>query len=68
MLKHEGSLLVRVALKANQVSTGRGSHLPDQMVPFQDTARSMLVVAIGARNQPFVYAMTKRHIELSLLL
>ena len=38
------------------------------MIPFQDTARSVLVVAISARDQPFVYAVAKRHIELSLLL
>ena len=68
MLKHEGSLFVRVAFKANHVSRGGGSHLPDQMVPFQDTARSMLVVAIGALDQPLVYAVPKRHIELSPLL
>jgi hypothetical protein len=38
------------------------------MVPLQNTARSVLIVAIGARDQPLVYAMAKRHIELSLLL
>ena len=68
MLKDEGSLLVRVALKANHVPRGRGAHLPDQMVSFKDTARSVLVVTIGAMDQPLVYAMVKRHIELSPLL
>ena len=38
------------------------------MVPLQNTARSVLIVAIGARDQPLVYAMAKRHIELSSLL
>jgi hypothetical protein len=38
------------------------------MVPFQDTTRSVLVVAIGALDQPLVYAMAKRHIELRPLL
>jgi hypothetical protein len=68
VLEYEWSLLVRVALEADHVSRSRGPHLPDQMVAFQDTARSVLVVAVGARNQPLVYAMAKRHIELGLLL
>src|SRR5256885_12949705 len=38
------------------------------MIPFEDTARPVLVVAIGALHQPLVYAMAKRHIELSSLL
>src|SRR2546425_5877566 len=38
------------------------------MVSFQDAARSVLVVTIGALDQPLVYAMAKRHIELSSLL
>src|SRR2546423_10662220 len=38
------------------------------MVSFKDTARSVLVVTIGAMDQPLVYAMVKRHIELSPLL
>ena len=68
MLKHEGSLFVRVAPEATKVARGRDPHLPDQMVAFQDTARSVLVVAIGALDQSLVYAMAKRHIELGLLL
>lgn len=68
VFKHEWSLLVRVALKANHIAGCRGPHLPDQMVTFQGTARSVLVVAIGAQDQPLVYAVTKRQVELRLLL
>src|SRR4029077_21038214 len=68
VLENERSLLVRVALEADHVSGSRSPHLADQMVSFQDSARSVLVMAIGAVNQPLVHAMAKRHIELSLLL
>ena len=68
MLKYEWSLFVRVTLEADHVSGSRGPHLTDQMGPFQDAAGSMLVVAVGALNEPFVYAMTKWHAELGLLL
>jgi len=57
-----------MALEANHVARSRRAHLPNQMVPFQDAARSVLIVAIGARYQSLVHAMAKRHIELSLLL
>ena len=68
VLKHEGSLLVRVALEANRVPRIRGPYLAGQMIRLCDPARPVLVVAIGAPHQTLIDAMVKRHIEFGLLL
>jgi hypothetical protein len=68
MFEHERPLLVGMTLETDHIARGRSSHLADLVSRLPIPTRTMLIVTIRALNQPFVYTMTKRHIELGFLL
>lgn len=61
MLEDKWSLLVYVTFEADRILRGRSPYL---LWPY----RAMHVVAIAALDEPFVYSMVERHIELGFLL
>lgn len=61
VLEHEWSLQIRVTLEADRILRGRSSHL-------LGLHRTVHVVAITALDQPFIYSMVERHVELGFLL
>jgi hypothetical protein len=68
MFENERPLLIGMALEADHIARGRSTNLADLVPRFPISTRTMLIVAIRALNQPLIYAMTKRHIELGFLL
>lgn len=60
VLEHIGPLLVGMALVADKILGGRGTHL----LWFH---RSVDVMTVATLNQTFIHAMVERHIELRLL-
>ena len=61
VFENKRTLLVRMALEADRILRGGSPHL----VWFH---RAMDIVAIAALDQPFVYPMMERHVELCFLL
>ena len=60
VLIHEWSLQIRMALETDRILGGRSSHL-------LRLHRTVHVVAIAALDQPFIYSMVERHVELGFL-